>query len=575
MFDFKQWREGTLAAIEKGSPAGSNCRLSEQFDLLQQEVSNDIAVDRQPTDWNKVQQLSNEILSDHSKDFLVLAYNIYALTQCHRYKGLAESLSILGAFVSNYWDIGFPALSRARARAAAFDWLTQKLDIWIDGNEPTEDEFPCVEAIISVIRTVNEQLASKDGDWHLDLAVANQKLKLYLSNRSDHNTLGAGQNDDEGPDSTLTKPNNSASIIPIKPVGSNSETGTLQESINKSPADSTSVQRQVATPPNQTKDIGDEKSFQAELRLAQQQLKMLARYRLVQNIYDPLAYQINRFSTWLPITKLPVQTNQVTPLRPVPIEKRKFFETLYQQQQYEALIIEVENSLSSSPFWLDGHRMVVEALNAIDNKGTNASKLAVDAVTRELRAFIARIAGIEKLSFSDNTPFADENTIEWLDSLTPTSPIARSETPLMLSTESIGRGSLTNGDKPTHSEQDVLSVANDALRQHGFLAGLATLNDHCNAQISRSSWFKGRLMVVQYCVTAKEFLLGEQLLDELDEVAERHQLVTWEPMLVAEMLSTMLSCKSKLKRKQELSKIYSRLACLNVLQGYEMKGVVG
>ncbi len=104
MLSLGVWREGILTPINNtANSVGSSARLSESFDLLQQEVSNDIAIDREPTNWNNVLTLSYEILNKQSKDLLVLAYSIRSVIAAYRYEGFAESLSVLDAYMDAYW----------------------------------------------------------------------------------------------------------------------------------------------------------------------------------------------------------------------------------------------------------------------------------------------------------------------------------------------------------------------------------------------------------------------------------------------------------------------------------------
>ena len=532
MLSLNLWHEGVLAPIDADNPIGTNVRLSDSFDHLQQEVNNDLAMDREATDWNKVFTLSNELLTKQSKDLLVLVYSIRAIIATYRYEGMARAIALLPLYMGLYWERSFPLLKRKRARLGALEWLTQHLAVWIETNTPLTDERLQVESVISGIKTLNSKLAEYGDEWPLDTFHITQKLDTYL----------------------LDIPNDEV-VLPQKSTTSSPTT---------SPVPSGSAQLEII----------DEKSFQSSIRGAQQHLKSLAKYRLPKDFHDPLAYEINRFSTWLPILEQPVHKEKVTPLRPVPLEKRQLFEALYQQKKYETLIAEVENSLASSPFWLDGHRIVVESLKAMGSGASKPYQEVIDSISRQVKGFIARLEGVELLRFSDGTPFADSDTLSWLADL-KASDNSASETSAQEPDISFICKPLNEEDTDScDDEQAILAEANDLLRDLSFSAGLFKLDNYCKRQKSKNGWFRAQMLMAQYCVSAKEHEIAEQLLLELDEVSLNHQLDAWDPETVIELLSMMLICTNKLKRKQEAKDYFNRLSRLSVVQAYAMKAKI-
>ena len=130
---------------------------------------------------------------------------------------------------------------------------------------------------------------------------------------------------------------------------------------------------------------------------------------------------------------------------------------------------------------------------------------------------------------------------------------------------------LTEIENSHQEELEIIQKSNIAYKESGFSEGFLMLDQYCHDQTSKKMWYKARLMVIEYCLTAKEFLFAEQLLIELDELTIKHQLDVWEPQMVSGMLSMMLLCKAKLKRKQSTDSYYQRLVRVNAKQGYEMK----
>ena len=117
-------------------------------------------------------------------------------------------------------------------------------------------------------------------------------------------------------------------------------------------------------------------------------------------------------------------------------------------------------------------------------------------------------------------------------------------------------------------EHAVFEMAQALLRDNRFADGLSKFNAYCNNLFSRKNWFRARMLMAQYCLSAKEYVIAEQLLLELDEISVSHNLELWEPERVIELLSMMLICQNKLKRKQETKGYFNRLSRLDVMQAY-------
>jgi len=542
MLSLNLWHEGVLAPIDTNSPVGTNVRLDDAFDLLRQEVSNDLAMDREATDWNKVLTLSSEILTQQSKDLLVLVYSIRSIIDIYKYEGLARSVALLPLYIDLYWENSFPLLKRKRARLGVLEWLTQHLELWIEGNEPFVDETIHLEGVIAGIKALNNKLVEYGSEWPLDSFTILRKLDTYLQNLKKNDPVSSGA----APSSIAVEEVRSPEISHPQKIAS--------------PAKSN----------NSLLEVDDEKSYQSGIRCVQGNLKLLAKYRLSKDISDPLAYKINRFSTWLPILELPQHKEKVTPLRPIPLEKRQVFEMLHQQKQYESLIKEVESSLSASPFWLDGHRIVFESLQTIDSSAGKPCQKAMDSVSDQVKAFITRVEGIERLSFSDGSPFADTDTLEWLAGLgacdSPVSDV------ILQTPDIVFKPKPENTENnSTYDEQTVFTEAHNLLRDKRFSEGLSKLDTYCKCIIRRTNWFQARMLMAKYCISAKEYLIAEQLLAELDEISMKHQLDSWEPETVTELLSMMLICTNKLKRKDKSKIYFNRLSRLDVMQAYEIK----
>ncbi len=578
------WRNAVLNPIDDQCAVGSSARLGDLFDKLQLEVSHQLALEGSSTNWQKVLKFSHEILAKQSKDLLVLVYSMRAFIDVNRYQGAAEALSVFNGYLKQYWTESFPPIKRKRARVAALEWFAQQFEVWVAYNKPEEYEKHFVESALASIKLINQQLAEYGSDFHLDLSSSARVLKEFISSLSSE-LNHSGSTQDTARLGGVMKLHEACSgdqpsHAEVVQIGSTSQIASNVNHNAPKPGSPKSPAAESITP--QT-EITDDKTYSQGIRDTQSILKNLAKYRLTQDLSDPRAYEINRFSVWLPVSELPLHQNNLTPLRSIPAEKRHFLDTLFQQRQYEILVVELENSLSNAPFWLDGHRMVVDSLKAIDRASGSSGirghhQNAIDAISELTKSFTTRLNGIERLKFSDDLPFASDETRAWLSNIE-----SNIHTPGENVSEEIGlqrfvdlspqnQTDEVNGDQ---KELEVIQQSNKAFKEQGFSKGFLMLDRYCDDQMNKKAWYKARLITIEYCLSAKEFAFAEQLLIELDELAVNHKLDLWEPDIVSNMLSMMLVCKAKLKRKLPTDSYYQRLVRVSATRGYEMKSYVG
>lgn len=545
MLSLSQWEASILNTVCDTNAVGCDARLSDEFDALQQEISHDLSLEGNSTDWTTVLTLSHDLLTNQSKDLLVLVYSLHAVTNAYRYDGLSSALTVLNRFIVQYWPTCYPPLKRKRARSAALEWFAQTLEAWVACHPPEASEKSSVASVLASIEMVNQSLKKQGAEGLLDLFLVTRSLNEFIHRLPDESAVESVAIADNNTAVHAEQPASTPSLAPVV---------TQQPTL-----------------------ITDEKSYNQCLRDTQGALKKLAKYRLDNDLTDYRAYEMNRLSVWLPVSELPQHKQGVTPLRPLSPEKKHHFDTLLQQQQYDDLIVALEGSLSNAPFWLDGHRMVVESLKAIDQGAdTGRHQKAIETISTLTKSFIERLKGIENLRFSDETPFADESTLLWLGGIELTKTTLGNDQNQALNPRSIEAPCLsikTEKDPHKQTSATIFEQANAGFKASGFSTGFSILDQYCREQTNKKTWYQARLLTINFCFTAKEYTFAEQLLLELDEVTQAHQLDLWEPEMVSDMLSMMLVCQGKLKRKQISERYYQRLVRVDALRGYEMKSL--
>ncbi|WP_128089742.1 type VI secretion system ImpA family N-terminal domain-containing protein [Bradyrhizobium viridifuturi] len=141
--------------------AGINVRGAAEFDQLETEVRRMDADGPTSVDWSKVSTLSLHILSNQSKDLLVVCWATYGLFRTGGYQGLAVGLGVLRGMVDAHWEGLFPPIKRERARVGAIDWLVGRVGSEVAENVPIETEYPAVLAAYEALDDLDRQLRDK------------------------------------------------------------------------------------------------------------------------------------------------------------------------------------------------------------------------------------------------------------------------------------------------------------------------------------------------------------------------------------------------------------------------------
>jgi type VI secretion system protein VasJ len=180
-----------------------------------------------------------------------------------------------------------------------------------------------------------------------------------------------------------------------------------------------------------------------------------------------------------------------------------------------------EDLLIEHIFWLDLHRFTSRALEKL---GQSFEK-ARTAVASETVAFLDRVPGLESLCFKDGTPFADPDTVAWLQAVRTRHSSASS---------SSGEASPADDSVLT-----IVASARARCAEGQETEALAFALGQAGDLGSARSRFRARLGVAQLAVERGSKQVGvailEQLLIEIDETLE-----AWEPALCATAIHDFL-----------------------------------
>lgn len=480
-------------AIIGVSPSGSDVRTSDIYEHLTQEVDkrNNLSASG-AIDWQRVVDLSAEILANHSKDLLVGSYLTIGLLHAKGVNGLVAGVQIFRDLIINFWDNGlFP--TRPNGRLNAIAWWVENTTITI------------------------HSLAANDGcssDEHAQLAQHFDDIINFL----DEHSIETGISELYQLKNICAQQIKVATdIANSSPVSENNSDNTAQIKAVITPASTTNPSHSVPIINDFTADNVDQ--------LLENTLTNLTKVSGMLANEQPFSYKIfmiNRIVAWLDINVLPMCDNELKTMLPPPDESLYgAIKMNYQSQNWSEVIRLAESRVIDLRFWLDLSYYVYHALKAMNHE------VAAREVSSAVLAFTKRLAGVEKLLFSDGTPFANQDTQGWLSSLDT-------------SANNYSSSSTSNDDNSVDSLSQELAHANELLANNQLAAAINYLHETVQQSNNQHLRLRRAMQFCHFCVAAGCVKLTASYIDDILIMVHNHQLEKWAPELAADVFALVL-----------------------------------
>jgi type VI secretion system protein VasJ len=470
------------APISASSPAGQDVRNDPDFEALSGEIEKMSSPTLSGTmDWNRVLQLSEHILTNKSKDLLVLSYFSVALLKTAGLRGFADSVHVLRDSLEGFWEDLFPVKARMRGRKNAIEWWQEKVSTHL--RELTA-----------------QQWSQQDHDTFLE----------------DLNAVDAFLADNMG-EPPLLLPTIKAIAALVETIAETPVPAATPGLAGgpSAPAPLAGAARTVAVDPAET---------DAD-KLLDHGFEILARTATLLSQQDPLnalSFRLNRIAAWTAVTALPPATAGKT-LIPAPDGQIiSVLENLYQFRRWRDLLEAAESRVRQFLFWLDLSRYVAEALEQLKRQDSS------EAVATETCQYVKRLPGMDRLAFDNGTPFANEETRVWINSLN-------------IQQSSGGRTAPGNETDIIQIVEKQVEEAAKASRGNKLPAALGAFTDKLNHAPSARVHFIWQFGLCQLLLQVKQPRLAMPHLKELLQTVEVYRLEQWEPDLAVQVLSTVLT----------------------------------
>lgn len=367
-----------LSPIEGENPMGESLMDDPAMEFLDNEIMKVGSLAHTGIEWSKVESESLRLLADQSKDLKVLGFLLLCLQRGGSGERFALSLYLLGQVLDSWWEEAwpYPGERGKRARKMLFNQILQRAagevsGLSFDGGVGDGRQY-CLDRIAAL----NDQAASRElpADLLFDLRRGVEKLPA------------AGE----------AQPEPAA----VSPAGESNKPRESSGNSGSQPA----ATRATASLGNLSLDPGNERATRQSLLKVADLLNEL-------NPEDPLGYQMRRYAIWQNISALPPTRDGVkTDLAAVSADRVAEYRDALAKQPGQALWQRIEQSLSVSPFWLEGHWLSAQVARALDLDD------CAEAIRVAVKGFMERLPDLEKLTFNDGTAFFPQEVMEWLHS---------------------------------------------------------------------------------------------------------------------------------------------------------------
>ncbi len=512
-----------IAPISDTQPAGADLSYDPDFEKLLAEIDKMTSLAGQLPDWHYVLAESERTLREKSKDLRVMGWLVAAHAFTGGWNGIRLGLASYATLTRSFWPTLFPPANRLRARAGQVEWLWGVLARRVAA-------LPVDGADLEVARSLEPRIAELAAFFTENLKDADPGIgSLRAALREKLRALAEAAPPPPPPLASAAAP----SVPPFLPDGAPTVSAGPPPIITASIA--ASIAPSIAAVTVDAASLAGLEQTQDAARALRDPLFTLAHHARRVAPAAGWPYRILRFAAWLTVERAPEAEGQKTPLRAPKGADRELLANLQANGQWDALIEAAEDMAATHILWLDPHRMTALAL---EQKGPEfrAARLAVG---REIAALVERVPGLTSLAFSNGTPFASPETVDWL-----AAEQARF-------TKGGGNGAARpGGAHPSEDDATLLAALDERLANGSPDEAFATTLAEAEQLVSPRSRFRAHLAVARQAQIKDRldvaYALYEQLILQVDATLEQ-----WEPALSAEALGGFLKVLRQLARNRK------------------------
>lgn len=471
-----KWKEQLLAPLEESKQASPIADDNPDWEYIDSEMIKFGSLSHAQLNIDEIQRKALQLFATETKDFRLMVHLLRTLQHAGEPDELALAAELLAEFVRHYWESSHPQNIRLKQRLAS--QILKRFDT-------AQDSF-CKQANTNLRDNILGSFAFLAKSWHAECPNLSSEIDT-LSRR-------------------YSRISNSEPALVVV-----AESPTLDE---KSVAQS-AIQEPVTLTKSPEIEVN-----QSDDRQWKQTLLKVAEVLCEQAPLDGVGYRLRRYAIWHAIQALPMANNDgKTPLASVSPDRVIDYKSQINQSSIE-LLTNIEQSLTLSPYWLEGHMLAAQVAAKLNYP------LVELAIAQELQHFLNRLPDLAKLSFSDMTPFLSEEVQSWLGTF-------------QQSTEN----SSSSGSQNLQAEQQEIL---QCFEQNGLTEALKLVETFIASTDEPRARFYSQLLSAQLFEQAGMKHMAENLYQQLHTAALHYSLSDWEPDLLNRLAQ-------KAEEKQEMT----------------------
>lgn len=514
--------------ISPDQSAGSDVRYDPEFDSLQAEIDklfSPSAVDR--TDWKKVSDISINILSTKSKDILVACYLAVSRIHINQISGLADGLTIMHDMVSLYWDALFPPKKRMRGRIGA-------IEFWI---EKTESALESITTSNANDRWEEINLALAGLDSFFKEALTEPPLLTPIEREVRRISEQSGGQ--ENPPAEQREKETPAASKPPAPVAAKPDTVTND------------FKQPLQSPENRdSENKASDKDAKKIIQAGFQQIRQAASLIFDDNPLDAYSYRYRRINAWAKVSSLPPTNGDKTQIPPPPPHELQAILDLRTNKSWQFLLRSAEHKISQFIFWFDLNRFVAESLMNLGEEYISAHKVVCD----ETAFLLHRLKGLDRLAFSDGTPFADPETRQWISTISLGGESSVEQMPM------VGSGQASDIEDQMSA---TIKEAQDLAAKMKTVEAVGLIHSSLQNCLSQKESLLWRMALCRILIGSDKKEMAVPHLELIVQDIDNFQLEAWDPRLALSALMIVRAGYSSFTENQSKNKaleILNRIA---------------
>jgi type VI secretion system protein VasJ len=499
-----------LSPVSNESPTGENANAAEEYFKLDMEIG------KVTPDYIVCIELAKTILRETSKDLRVASWLTFSWYRTEKILGLLKGVTLMLELMKLFGDKLFPEKPAHRSKALLY--LNTGRFVKLLEQEPISSQTaPQILELEKVLKQLEEEAQKQFPASPPELKDLKKVIESHIETVKEEAPPAKSAAADEPAES---QEKDAEAPHPPK------EAKPAAESKPAAPA---AAERAA---PAKEVDLGSERdallAFKKALRFIFQQDDKKAKRQA-------FLYGIARSVVWDRMS-VPPHEDHVTQIAPPDSVVLSMFQQWHADQDGDKLVSNLEVSLldqdSTVKYWLTGQRMEAQAL---ENAGGGGAK-AAEEIKFQLAKLLTRYPNFSKLKFRDKAPFADAETLVWIED--EVKPV-------------IGGGKGGEMILPPIMGEDYVPLTKEYEKAcetlpDGFEENLSKIQRGIASEHRRKGHFLRVLNLANFCIKAEEYELARiHLMDLMDKI-EAYQLAYWEPALSASAWQSMYIVNQKL-----------------------------